>query len=290
MNPPALVRGWQRFALAAPSVLLFAAPFSFGSNIAPPDQATHSAAQTAEPGSAAVAANRVVPDLNLELIWIKPGTFTMGSPLDEVGRNKAEGPQMQVTLTKGFWLGKTEVTQAQYEAVTGTNPSRFKEMGKDAPVEEVSWDDAKDYCQKLTERERAAGRLPEGYVYTVPTEAQWEYACRAGTTGVYAGPAESMAWYADNGGGTTHPVATKQPNAWGLYDMYGNVLEWCLDWYGDYSGGAVTDWSGPRHGYFRMARGGSWRMPLFRSASRAGGSQGRRDYTIGFRLALSAVK
>jgi formylglycine-generating enzyme required for sulfatase activity len=145
-----------------------------------------------------------------------------------------------------------------------------------------------EFCRELTAREHAAGRLPAGYTFTLPTEAQWEYACRAGTTGAFAGNPEAMAWHKGNSGNSTHTVATKQPNAWGLYDMYGNVLEWCLDWYGDYKRGAQADPAGPGSGHFRMSRGGSWRVDVFRSASRAGGSPGRRDYTIGFRLALIA--
>lgn len=233
-------------------------------------------------------ANRTIPDLNLELIWIEPGSFTMGSPTEEPERNKAEGPRMNVTLTKGFWLGKTEVTQQQYELVHGTNPSHFVEAGTNAPVERVSWNDAVAWCAKLTERERSAGRLPAGFVYTLPTEAEWEYAHRSGTTGSYPREPATAAWYEQNSGGTTHEVALKQPNAWGLYDMGGNVLEWCYDWFGDYRGGAVTDPKGPATGYFRMARGGSWRMSAIvgRSAARAGGSADRRDYTLGFRLAL----
>lgn len=237
------------------------------------------------------AANISIADLGLELVWIEPGTFTMGSPPDEGGRDKAEGVQRRVTFSKGFWIGKTEVTQRQYEGVIGTNPSHFKNVGPDAPVEEVSWDDAMEYCAKLTERERAAGRLPEGYAFTLPTEAQWEYACRAGTTEMYPGYLDAMAWYDQNSDGTTHRVAQKQPNKWGLYDMAGNVIEWCRDWYGDYARTDETDPTGPSHGHFRMARGGSWRTGavVCRSAARAGGSQGRRDYTIGFRVALSAV-
>jgi formylglycine-generating enzyme required for sulfatase activity len=232
---------------------------------------------------------RAIADLKIELLWIEPGTFLMGSPPEEPDRNKAEGPQTRVTLTKGFWLGKTPVTQQQYEAFTGTNPSTLKNAGKDAPVENVSWNDATKFCAALTERERAAGRLPAGYVYTLPTEAQWEYACRAGTTGAFAGEPAAMAWFDVNSGGTTHPVGLKRPNAWGLHDMLGNVLEWCYDWYGDYRGGAVTDPTGPAKGYFRMARGGSWRVGVnvCRSAARSGGSPDRRDYTIGFRLALA---
>jgi formylglycine-generating enzyme required for sulfatase activity len=174
----------------------------------------------------------------------------------------------------------------------GTNPSSFTAAGKDAPVERVSWRDAMDFCRKLTAREREAGRLPAGYAFTLPTEAQWEYACRAGTTGAYPGNPDAMAWTLGNSDGTTHPVATKQPNAWGFYDMMGNVLEWCYDWYDAYPREPATDPRGPRHGYYRMARGGSWRMaaPVARSASRAGGSEGRLDYTMGFRVALSAVK
>jgi formylglycine-generating enzyme required for sulfatase activity len=239
---------------------------------------------------AAGMTNHVIADLGIELIWIKPGAFTMGSPVDEPGRNKAEGPQMQVTITKGFWLGKTEVTQAQYSAFTGTNPSQFQSAGPDTPVEEVSWLDAVEFCRKLNVRERAAGRLPEGYEFTLPTEAQWEYACRAGSVTAYSGEPDAMAWYKENSSSTTHPVAKKQPNAWGLYDMSGNVMEWCLDWYGNYQRGAFADPAGPDSGAFRIARGGSWRVDVFRSATRGGGSPGRRDYTLGFRLALSPVR
>jgi formylglycine-generating enzyme required for sulfatase activity len=235
---------------------------------------------------------RVIPDLGIEMVRIEPGTFRMGSAPEEPDRNKAEGPQMTVTLSQAFWLGKTPVTQRQYEAFTGKNPSSLKQAGKDAPVENVSWTDAMKFCAELTEREKAAGRLPAGYVYTLPTEAQWEYACRAGTTGSYAGEPDAMAWYNKNSGGTTHPVGLKRPNAWGLYDMLGNVLEWCYDWYGDYRGGEVADPKGPASGYFRMARGGSWRteVTVCRSAARAGGSQDRRDYTLGFRLALAPAR
>jgi formylglycine-generating enzyme required for sulfatase activity len=247
----------------------------------------------AEPAAAtgpAPTASRAIPDLALTLLWVKPGEFTMGSPPDEPNRNKAEGPPRRVTLTTGFWLGKTEVTQSQYEAVDGANPSRFTDAGKDAPVERVSWLDAMAWCKKLTARERGAGRLPKGYAYTLPTEAQWEYACRAGTIGDYAGNPDAMAWHDRNSGETTHLVGRKEPNAWGFHDMSGNVLEWCLDWYGDYPRGAETDPAGPDSGYFRMARGGSWRMKIEvgRSAARAGGSPARRDYTLGFRLALTA--
>ena len=149
-----------------------------------------------------------------------------------------------------------------------------------------------EFCRKLTTLVRSAGSLPEGYVYTLPTEAQWEYACRAGTTGDYAGDLQAMAWFTENAGGTTHVVATKQANAWGLYDMHGNVWEWCADWYADkLPGGSVSDSKGPASGSFRVFRGGSWGGVAAgcRSANRLGDSPGLRNGYLGFRLALSSV-
>ncbi len=245
----------------------------------------------------------------LEMVWIAPGTFTMGSPSSESGRFDNE-TQHRVTLTKGYWLGKYEVTQGQWQAVMGNNPSYFKkgrviethifsadeidnEDKSRHPVEQVSWNDAQEYCRKLTERERAAGRLPAGYEYSLPTEAQWEFACRAGTTGPYAGNGtlSSMGWYDDNSGGTTHPVGQKRANAWGLYDMHGNVWEWCHDWYGSYPGGAVTDPTGASSGSGRVARGGCWYGGAWfcRSAGRCGGPSSRYN-GLGFRIALRSVQ
>lgn len=242
--------------------------------------------------SPVAGSNHTIADLKLDLRWVDAGTFLMGSPADEEGRDRAEGPQTRVTLSRGFWLGRTEVTQGQYLALTGNNPSRFTNAGPAAPVERVSWLEAMQLCAQLTGRERAAGRLPEGYVYSLPTEAQWEYACRAGTTGATAGDLTAMSWYDLNSDETTHPVAQLTPNRWGFFDMSGNVLEWCFDWYGNYPGGTVVDPAGPASGYFRMARGGSWRtrLDIGRSAARAGGSPGRQDYTIGLRLALVPVR
>jgi len=233
--------------------------------------------------------SHLAADPGITLVAIPAGTFLMGSPTDEADRGDDEGPQTRVTLTEDFFLDATDVTQGQYEAVMGTNPSDFKTAGKNAPVENVSWDNAVAFCQKLNQRERATGRLPSGYTFTLPTEAQWEYACRAGTTGAYAGDPAEMAWYGDNSGGTTHPVGTKRPNAWGLYDMTGNVYQWCLDWYGKYPGGNVTDWAGPATGRARVLRGGSWYYTeaYCRSAYRDF-DPGFIGNILGFRVALVA--
>ncbi|MBO7524645.1 MAG: SUMF1/EgtB/PvdO family nonheme iron enzyme, partial [Verrucomicrobia bacterium] len=239
-------------------------------------------------------------DVDLDMIWIRSGTFTMGSPEDELGRYDDE-TQHEVTLTQGYWLGKYEVTQAQYEAVMGTNPSVTQ--GDDLPVQKVSWTDAMEFCATLTKIERAAGRLPEGYEYTLPTEAQWEYACRAGTmTALNSGKnlsstekcpeMDEVGWYVGNGSNKTHPVGQKLPNAWGLYDMHGNVYEWCLDWYGeDEPASSVTDPTGPETGSTRLIRGGCWNeVAIFcRSAFRNYTTPASSDSYIGFRVALAPV-
>ncbi|MBM3854062.1 MAG: hypothetical protein FJ399_13065 [Verrucomicrobia bacterium] len=224
----------------------------------------------------------VIPGLNVTMIPIAAGTFTMGSQ----NGHSDEKPVRQVTLTQRFWLGKTEVPQREWAAVMGGNPSNFK--GDSLPVEQVSWTDAMEFCRKLTERERGAGRLPEGYAYTLPTEAQWEYACRAGTTGDYSGRLDEMGWYDKNSGSKTHPVGTKKANAWGLYDMHGNVWEWCADWYGNYAGGSVRDPKGAASGSLRVFRGGGWcnGSVFCRSAIRRWNAPGIRFDYLGFRLAL----
>ena len=239
-------------------------------------------------------------NVDLNLIWIEPGTFTMGSPEDELGRYDDE-VQHEVTLTKGYWLGQYVITQAQYNAIMPLNPSEFK--GADLPVECVTWYDAMEFCKKLTAQEQAAGRLPGGYEYALPTEAQWEYACRAGTTTAmnsgknlsakYQCPEmDEVGWYKYNSDETTHPVVQKQPNAWGLYDMHGNVWEWCLDWYGDYPASSVTDPQGASTGSSRVLRGGSWTNDAdrCRSASRIGSNPSSNYIDGGFRVALSLVQ
>jgi formylglycine-generating enzyme required for sulfatase activity len=224
----------------------------------------------------------------LELLPVAPGTFLMGSPTDEPERFSDE-TQHSVRITKPYWLGKFPVTQAQWQAVMGSNPS-FSE-GAQCPVENVSWDDATAFCEKVTNQERTAGRLPEGYYYTLPTEAQWEYACRAGTTGAYSGSGklDEMGWYDGNSSSTTHDVGGKSPSAWGFYDMHGNVFEWCLDWGDIYPNGSVTDPAGPAAGSFRVLRGGSWNFSSghCRSANRYNSDPGGRSSLYGFRVALA---
>jgi formylglycine-generating enzyme required for sulfatase activity len=198
------------------------------------------------------------------LVFIQPGTFTMGSPANEVERWDTEGPQMAVTISWGFWMGKYQVSQGEYLAVMGNNPSG-NPGDTNRPVEQANWEDATNYCGKLTQRERAAGRIAINHVYRLPTEAEWEYACRAGTTTRFSYGDDpgytnltNYAWYSDNSGATTHPVGRKLPNPWGLYDMHGNVWEWCQDWYGDYAGGIAQDPQGPATGSARVFRGGPW--------------------------------
>jgi formylglycine-generating enzyme required for sulfatase activity len=187
----------------------------------------------------------VGPGVTMKMILIPPGKFTRG-----------EGAyRHEVTISKPFYMGVTEVTQAQYEAVMGKNPSEFK--GATNPVEMVSWNDATAFCKKLSEKTRQAVRLP--------TEAEWEYACRAGAQTAFSfgddpSALGDYAWHLGNSEMMTHPVGQKKPNAWGLYDMHGNVWEWCADWYVPYPKGAVTDPSGPATGNRgeRVVRGGSW--------------------------------
>ena len=236
--------------------------------------------------------NFTVPDLNLTMIWVEPGTFTMGSPTSEEGRNSRYETQHQVTLTKGFYLGKYELTQAQWEKVMGNNPSSVK--GTNRPVENVSWNDAVAFCKKLTEMEKKAGRVPQGMAYQLPTEAQWEYACRAGTTSVYSwGDSinSSNANYDKNVDVTT-PVGKYPPNPWGFHDMHGNVWEWCADWYGTYPSGSVTNPEGPASGSSRIARGGSWgnSWAYLRSARRQYSTPSGRGNNLGFRVGFLPSK
>jgi formylglycine-generating enzyme required for sulfatase activity len=232
-------------------------------------------------------------------VRIPGGTFTMGSPANEAGREDREGPQHQVTVS-GFYMGKYEVTQAEYEAVMGTNPSNFK--GPKLPVEKVSWFDAVEYCNKRSQREglspaytisgsgasRSASWNRSANGYRLPTEAEWEYACRAGTTGPYSSgnSVDNAGWYYSISGKQTQTVGSKQANSFGLYDMHGNVVEWCWDWYGSYSNGSQTDPVGASSGAHRVYRGASWfyEAQSLRSARRFFNAPVYRFYDIGFRL------
>ncbi len=215
----------------------------------------------------------------MEMIWCAPGHFMMGSPLAERGRFDDE-PQHQVTLTKGFWLGKYEVTQKQWESVMGENPSKFKDP--DRPVESVSWEDCNAFIRQVN--------VGLGGVARFPTEAEWEYACRAGNGSAISGTGllSEMAWYDANSGNETHPVGKNHPNAWGFFDMHGNVLEWCYDWFGKFDAKA-TDPKGPSIGSFRVLRGGCWFFYArdCRSAYRLKRDPALRNAIYGFRLACS---
>jgi formylglycine-generating enzyme required for sulfatase activity len=229
------------------------------------------------------------------LVFIPAGAFRMGSPTNEVGRFTDEGPQTDVTLTKGFFMAQYLVTQLDYLAIMGYNPSHFS-TDTNGPVDEVTWTEATNYCALRTQQELAAGLIPAGTCYRLPTEAEWEYACRAWTsTQFYYGddPAytnlTNYAWYSANSGSTTQPVGLKLPNLWGLYDMAGNVWEWCEDWYGPYSGGSTTDPPGAASGSERVLRGGSWFNPEneCRSAQRDSGNPAGSNTNIGFRVVLA---
>lgn len=241
---------------------------------------------------------QLLQDPPAEMVFVPANTFVLGSPTNEVGHRADESPLTVVRLSRGFWISKFLVTQGNYLAVTGSNPSQFP-GDLNRPVESVSWFAASNYCALLTQQDFAAGRIPAGTHYRLPTEAEWECAARAGsTTRFYYGDDPNLtnlinhAWLGANSGFTTRPVGKKLPNAWGLYDMEGNVWEWCLDWYGTYPGGVVTDPSGPISSAqgFKVVRGGAWEASELdcRSARRSieGASPFISDYIIGFRVVL----
>ena len=247
--------------------------------------------------------------VQMELVLIPAGEFMMGSPASEAQRDADEGPRRTVRISRPFYLARTEVTQGQWKAVMGSsnNPSSFK--GDNLPVERISWHDAQEFCRKLSAKAGVTVRLP--------TEAEWEYACRAGTATRFSfgdlseratsratsrragtttrfsfGDSDSnlgnYAWYAGNSGGTTHPVGQKQPNSWGLYDMHGNLWEWCQDLYGAYAAGSVTDPTGAGSGSARLLRGGGWLNGAYncRAAIRSGTTPDLRYNYLGFRVAV----
>jgi formylglycine-generating enzyme required for sulfatase activity len=219
--------------------------------------------------------------------WIKPGEFMMGSPKGEEGRFEAESPAHLVTLTQGYWLADSQVTQELWTSIAGTNPSRFP--GDTNPVEQISWSECQKWLPKVLKK------VPTLQL-SLPTEAQWEYACRAGSQTAYCfgeDPKEltKYGWFNENAEGKTHSVKQLQPNGWGLYDMHGNVWEWCSDRYGDYAASAQSDPTGPANGTSRVVRGGCWLDPArnLRSAFRLGFAPGARYFYLGFRLLSSAL-
>ncbi|MGD0088882.1 MAG: bifunctional serine/threonine-protein kinase/formylglycine-generating enzyme family protein [Planctomycetota bacterium] len=221
--------------------------------------------------------------VKLALILLPAGKFLMGSPETEKDRLPAE-TQHEVTISQPFYMGKYEVTQEQYEAVMGNNPSELK--GPKNPVEAVSWEDGQEFCKKLSAK--------TGMTIQLPTEAQWEYACRAGTktrfhSGDEEGDLDSVGWYSGNADKKAHPVGEKKSNAWGLYDIHGNVWEWCADWYGEYQAGAATDPTGPATGNLRVLRGGSWRSGPrnCRAAFRNWSRPDQRHVSVGFRVVVA---
>jgi formylglycine-generating enzyme required for sulfatase activity len=239
---------------------------------------------------AATEEQRLTNSLGMKFAWIPPGTFLMGSLTNEEKRDDDE-TQHRVTLTRGFWLGVTPVTQAQWQAVMGKNPSHFK--GDDRPVDSVSWEDCQEFCKHLTQKDSKRYRLP--------TEAEWEYACRAGTTTAFSFGDTVSTDQANYDGNYTYgkgkkgvyrekttPVESFPANAWGLYDMHGNVFEWCQDWYGPYSKDDIKDPQGIKYGEARVLRGGCWRNypGRCRAANRRRSAPAYRNYLYGCRVAL----
>jgi formylglycine-generating enzyme required for sulfatase activity len=221
----------------------------------------------------------MVNSLDMPFVLIPAGEFLMGS----ADGDDDEHPVHTVRISQPFYLGQYAVTQTQWQAVMGSNPSQFT-GDLNRPVESVSWEDAQEFIRRLHARE-------DGATYRLPTEAEWEYAARAGSTTAYSfgdDPRQlsEYAWYSENSGGQTHPVGQLKPSAWGLYDMHGNVWEWVQDWYGPYTAAAVVDPAGPPSGSARVIRGGGWDYDTSycRSAYRNDATPGYRIDSLGFRL------
>jgi formylglycine-generating enzyme required for sulfatase activity len=209
----------------------------------------------------------------MEFVWLPAGDFDMGSNSGE----ENEKPVHRVHID-GFWMGKYEVTQGQWATVAGDNPSYFK-SGSNYPVEQVSWIDVQRFIQRLNSL--------TGQTFRLPTEAEWEYACRAGSAAERYGNVNEIAWYLGNADNQTHPVGAKRPNSWGVYDVLGNVWEWCRDWYGSYGSGSIINPAGASSGSKRVFRGGSWHFPVqyIRAAYRDRYDPDFKNYRLGFRLA-----
>ena len=215
-------------------------------------------------------------NVKIKMIWVEPGSFMMGSPLTEKGRKAEREQQHKVTITKGYWLAETEFTQEQWIKIIHFNPSKNK--GNNLPVEQVSYNDIQQFLIKINGKN---GK------FRLPTEAEWEYACRANTTTPYAGNIEEMTWHKGNSGIVSHPVAIKKPNAWGFYDMHGNILEKCSDWLQDDNTKITIDPKGPKTGVYKVDRGGQFtgRIIHTRAADRQRSLPTSRTFYLGFRLA-----
>jgi len=257
--------------------------------VKPPEKEKSKLAKVKKPAATTDKSTFSGPN-GMKFVLISPGTFMLGSPDDAAGRYDNE-TQHKVTLTKAVYVQTTEVTQGQWTAIMGDNPSYFKGCGNDCPIEQVSWKDAQQFIWRLNQQEGADK-------FRLPTEAEWEYACRAGTTTTFSigeitelecghdANLDAIAWFCGNSDKSTHPVAQKSVNAWGLHDMHGNVAEFCLDWYGQYASGDVSDPAGPASGIDRIVRGGGFESHArhSRSACRGALSPDVVDYGVGFRL------
>ncbi|MDO4569777.1 MAG: formylglycine-generating enzyme family protein, partial [Planctomycetia bacterium] len=268
-----------------------ASPETIEADVSPPAPVEIPAVNVSTPAPSAAegrtAGERLVKTINgveYAFRWCPAGSFLMGSPSWELGRKNSE-EQHRVTLSQGFWMLETEVTQAMWESVAGSNPSRFK--GASLPVECVSWNECVEFCEILSQ--------VSGLKIALPTEAQWEYACRAGTTtslnngkNITGDNLNEVGWYRENSDSTTHTVGQKKPNAWGLYDMHGNVCEWCSDWHRSHyrAVSPECDPTGARSAAYRVFRGGSWDRYGCRSAFWTHATRTARDSDLGFRLVL----
>jgi len=262
----------MKVAAAVAVSILFSGLVLAANPVAPEPGLTETRGQTA--GDQPAGTTKTNPKDGLAYVWIPPGSFTMGCVPGDKECTENEKPAHNVTITKGFWMGQTPVTQAAYQRVMGNNPSGFH--GDNRPVENVTWDQAKAYCETVGTR--------------LPTEAEFEYAARAGTTGVRYGEIDAIAWFEKNSGKQTHDVGTKAPNAWKLYDVLGNVLQWTADWFRHYEPEDLTDPRGPpadpKKNPLKALRGGGWgfQARFVRLSCRSGADPPDRHFNfVGFR-------
>ncbi len=231
-----------------------------------------------------------VPDVGIEMLRVKAGSFLMGSSTKS-SKRLPEEVEHSVTINKPFWLGKYPITQGQWQTVMGDNPSFFK-LNQQLPVENVTWFDVNQFCNKLNESARQLKTIPKSYAYSLPTEAEWEYACKAETNQDVIENLDKIAWHESNSHGVPHPVGKLLANNWGFHDMLGNVWEWCYDWMQNYPSSAEKDLEGPDTGTFKVYRGGSWYYfaSYCRPAFRFGYLPTLCNGNLGFRLCLAPLR